>query len=271
MSYPPDAHFSRDLRLWIERDRDGSRCGFEVVPEMLGPTGVVRTGLLATLVDTAGGEGAIRAAKPNWVATSDLVLHGIRPVVQGIVQTRILLLRRTRSTVVLEVELSVGDEAVGLATMTFAVLEAQTEVQRMGTGSYAPRTDFALPGSGLTARIDETLGVCTLDRAAGIVELPLTSYVANSLGALQGGAAALLLELGGEAAGSEALGQDVTTRDLAVNYLRLLRKGPARTRARVLRVRRNEALVRVELRDAGDEDRLCTVATALVETHPVVS
>ena len=95
MTYPPDVHFSRDLRLWIERDGSPgspslpfrpSRCGFEVVPEMLGPTGVVRTGLLATLVDTAGGEGAIRAARPKWVATSQLVLHGIRPVVQGIVE-----------------------------------------------------------------------------------------------------------------------------------------------------------------------------------------
>ena len=38
VTYPPDVHFSRDLRLWIERGPDRTRCGFEVVPEMLGPT-----------------------------------------------------------------------------------------------------------------------------------------------------------------------------------------------------------------------------------------
>lgn len=268
MSYPPDVHFSRDLRLWIERDEDGTRCGFEVVPEMLGPTGVVRAGVLATLVDTAGGEGAIHAVRPNWVATSDLVLHGVRPVSQGVVETRLQLLRRTRGTVVLEVELRVGDELVGLATMTFAVLEAKSEVQRMGTGASESRTDFALPGSGLAAPIDEAVGVRTVDRAGGVLELDMAPYVGNSLGALQGGAAALLLELGGEAAGSEAAGRILTTRDLSINYLRLLRAGPARTQARVLRIRENEALVRVELRDSGDEPRLCTVATALLESIP---
>lgn len=274
MTYPPDVHFSRDLRLWIERDASGTRCGFEVVPQMLGPTGFVRTALLASLVDTAGGEGAIRAARPSWVATSDLVLHGIRPVSCGIVLARLEVLRRTRTTVVLEVELEAGDEPVGLATLTFAVLEARTQVQRMGTGADEPRTDFALPGSGLAVPIDEAMRVRNIDRAAGIVELPLGPYVGNSLGALQGGAAALLLELGGEAAGSAALGRRAAARDLAVNYLRLLRKGPARTRARVLRVGTNEALVRVELRDAGDADRLCSVATVLLEAavqDPVVS
>ena len=42
------------------------------------------------------------------------------------------------------------------------------------------------------------------------------------------------------------------------------RHGPLRTRVRVLRSTRDEALLRVESRDARAEDRLCTLATATV-------
>jgi len=272
MTYPPDVHILRDLRPWTVRDADGSRSYFDVVPEACRPGGSLRAGVLATLVDMAGGEAAVNAARPNWVATSDLVLHVLRPVAAGRLCSRARLLRQTRSTIVLEVTLCLLEapsgapesEPVGLATMTFAVLPAQTEVQRMGTGTAEPRTDFGLPGSALRVPIEEALGLRVLDPAAGAVELDLTPYVVNSLGALQGGVVALALESGGEALGAHRLGGDVETLDLAVNYLSLMKRGPARTRARVLRGGENEALVRVELHDAGHDDRLCTVATALV-------
>ena len=91
----------RDLRLWIERDGSGTRTGLELVPGLLGPAGEVHLGVLATLADVAGGELAVRSARPE-------------------------LVRRTRSTIVLEV--SLGDaapEPVALARMTFAVLPAR--------------------------------------------------------------------------------------------------------------------------------------------------
>lgn len=264
MSYPPDHHIMRDLRPWTERDASGTRSYFEIVPEACGPDGTLRAGVLATLVDMAGGEAAVNAARPNWVATSDLVLHVTRPVAAGVVCSVSSVLRTTRSTIVLEVALSVEGEPIGLATMTFAVLKARTEVQRMGTGTDESRTDFGLPGSALRLPITEALGARTLEPAAGVVELDLTPYVENSLGALQGGVVAMALELGAEALGGELLGGGVRVLDLSINYLSLLKVGPARTRARVLRGAENEALVRVELHDAGADDRLCTVATALL-------
>ncbi len=159
--YPPDVHLLRDLRLWIERDAPGPRAGLEVVPEMLNDRGHLRAGVLATLVDGAGGECAVRAAQPSWVATSDLVLHVIRPVGRGLVVAVPEVLRKTRSTVVLEVSLREGDargEPLGFATMTFAVLEARSEVRRMGAGRDEPRTEFALRGSKLGAPVLERIG-----------------------------------------------------------------------------------------------------------------
>jgi len=262
-SYPPERHLLRDLRLWTERGESGPRTGLELVPGLLGPGGEARLGVLATLADVAGGELAVRSARPGWVATSDLVLHRLRPHRDALLEARPALVRRTRTTIVLEVSLSDGGAgALALATMTFAVLPAREGQRRMGVGADAPRTDFALPGSGLDEPLARRVGTRVLDAASGRLELALAPYVGNSLGALQGGAAALLVDLAAEAAGGAALGSACLPRDLALNYLALAREGPVHTEARVLRADAEGALLRVELRDGAGG--LAAVATAAV-------
>lgn len=272
--YPPDVHVMRDLRLWIERGPDGARAGLELVPELLNGRGHARLGVLATLSDAAGGEFAVRAARPDSVATSDLVLHVTRPLRGGTVVAVPELLRRTRATIVIEALLreeggearGQGDgEPAGLVTMTFAVLPGRPGVQRMGTGRDEPRTEFALDDSQLDAPFLERIGARVVDAAGGAVELPLSPYVGNSLGGLQGGVMAALTDLSAESCAGAAIGADCVTTDLALNYLALGRAGPIRTRARVLRVESAGALVRVEVRDAGAGERLLAVATANVQ------
>jgi acyl-coenzyme A thioesterase PaaI-like protein len=258
--YPPERHVLRDLRLWTERDASGARSGLPVVPEIRGAGGEVRLGVLATLVDVAGGELAVRSASPEWVATSDLVLHRLRPVRGGSVEARPALVRRTRTTIVLELPLCDGaPDPLGLATMTFAIVPAREGQRRMGVGAGVPRSDFALPGSGLDRPVDLRVGARCLDAAAGHVELELGSYTVNSLGALQGGVAALLVDLAAEAAGAAALGGPCAARDLALNYLSLARESPVATSARVLRRDPDGALLRVEARDGSG--RLTAVAS----------
>jgi acyl-coenzyme A thioesterase PaaI-like protein len=261
INYPPDLHIMRDLRPWTERDDDGARCHLEVTPQMHTSSGVLRSGVLAILADMAAGEGAVRAANPHWVATSDLVLHVTNPVVEGIVVARPSVLRRSRSTVVLEVDLSCGEMPVALGTLTFAVLPARPGAKRMGAGADEPRTEFGRPGSVLAVPLAEALEVRIVDARAGVAEIPLTPYVGNSLGALQGGVSGMLIEFGAEAAARELLGRDVSVSDLTINYLSLVREGPARTRTRLLRQGDDEVLLRVELHDPGSDDRLCSVAT----------
>jgi len=265
-SYPPERHLLRDLLLWTERSESGPRTGLELVPGLLGPGGEARLGVLATLADVAGGELAVRSARPGWVATSELVLHRLRPHQGARLEARPALVRRTRTTIVLEVALSDGGAgALALATMTFAVLPAREGQRRMGVGADAPRTEFALPGSGLDEPLARRVGARLLDAASGYFELALAPYVGNSLGALQGGAAALLVDLAAEAAGGAALGSACLPRDLALNYLALAREGPVRTEARVLRADAAGALLRVELRDgAGGLAALATAAVVRV-------
>jgi len=260
-TYPPDEHMLRDLGLWIERAAGTSRVGFEVVPEMHDDRGHLRAGILGILIDAAGGELAVSAARPGWVATSDLVYHVLRPVSGGVVEARPSLLRETRSTLVLEVDVACDSGPVGLATMTFARLEARGEVQRMGAGRDEPRTDFALASSRLRRPFLDAIGARLVDRDAGVVELPLSPYVGNSLGALQGGAVATLIDVAAEEAARSVSGEPMVSADLAINYLSLGRSGPIRTRTRVLRRTPSGVLVRVELRDAGAGDRLLTVGT----------
>lgn len=261
--YPPDEHMLRDLRLSIERDAGGSRVGLDVVPEMLGELGQLRAGILCILIDAAGGELGVRTARPNWVATSDMVVHQLAPCSAGRVEARPVLLRRTRATIVLEVEVTGPEGALALATMTFAVLPARTPVQRMGAGAEEPRTDFALEGSRLRLPFLDAIGLQRIDDARGVVELPLTPYVGNSLGALQGGVVATLIDVAAEAAARVATGEPWVSVDLAVNFLALGRVGPIRSRARLLRRDAASALLRVELRDVGEDDRLLTVATVV--------
>src|ERR1044072_9280227 len=75
-------------------------------PEVRNPSGSVRAGALAVLVDVVGGGLAAVAAPPGWIGTADATLHLTpRPVV-GDVEARGRVLRQGRTTVVLEVDLA---------------------------------------------------------------------------------------------------------------------------------------------------------------------
>ena len=264
--YPPREHLLRDLGIWIERDSESIRASLEVVPAVCAAGGGVRAGVLATLVDLVSGELAAKAASPEWIATSDLVLNLTRPVHAGCVTATPRLLRSGRQTVVLEVELATADAGpVGLAVLGFAVLPARGGMQRIDERANAARTQLALPGSGLKEPLLERIQARVIDGRAGVVEMPITAYVANSLEAMQGGAVATLVDLAAESAGRAASGADWHTSDLAIHFLALGRSGPVRSQARLLRLDPEAALLRVELRDTGADDRLMCVATASVE------
>ena len=60
-----------------------------------------------------------------------------------------------------------NDELAGLATITFAVLPAREGQRRMGVGADAPRSDYALPGSGLDEPLARRMAARLLEAAAG--------------------------------------------------------------------------------------------------------
>jgi acyl-coenzyme A thioesterase PaaI-like protein len=149
--------------------------------------------------------------------------------------------------------------------MTFSRLAQRAEhapirisdVARAATG----RTSMALTGCGLERPLLECAGIRVLDAARGALELDNHDWVRNSFGTINGGMVAILLERAGELAVRGAAGARLGVCDLTVHYLGQTAKGPARTRARVLRASSEAAVCRVELRDASAQDALVALAT----------
>ena len=106
-----------------------------------------------------------------------------------------------RTTVVIEVELydDAGRE-IGLATMSFAVLPRRDANPDIKTSMESGPSTMALPTSRLQAPLLDELEVEVVDAARGVIEAPVGEWSLNSLGAMQGGAVATLVDAAAEAA-----------------------------------------------------------------------
>jgi len=273
--YPPPQHLLRDLRIVVDRVGQDVVARLDPSPQIADPTGRTRVGVLATLVDVIAGEAAIRSVLPNWTATSNLAVYVDEIPQSDPIEATSRVLRSGRQTVVLEVELRSGREGreIGVAQIGFAILAARNDLQSSRHWAEAPeaRTDFATPTSGLRKPILETIGlVYDLDDPS-ISWLPgVPPYLINSLGALQGGAVAILVDAAAEHFATARLGGSVRVRSLVIQYLRLGRVGPIRAECRPIARTTGGLLVHVALFDEGADDALLTVATIQVdEASPV--
>ena len=287
--YPPPEHFLGDLGMEAEvTTGTTARVRTRVTPEVCSADGGVRVGVLATLVDIVGGAIAARVLRPDWMATADLAIGLVGPPVGPWVEAQGSVLRRGRTTLVIEALVVAVDEdgtpttvdgraadPVAWASMTFAVLPAKDDAPLVPMPADLP-VRWAFTGGPLPLPVLDALPVTVLDGPAGRVSVPARPYLLNSFGAVQGGVVALIAE----AAGAEALGAahgrrgtDMVVTDLQVAYLALGRVGPIVSSARVLSQGPDgRAGAVVELRDAGAGDRLTTVVNvtaAPIDATPV--
>ena len=263
-SYPPEHHVLRDLRLESEAGPDLTARGWIDVSESLrGPTDLPHPGALATLVDAVGGGLAATAARPDWIATADLTMHVVPCPGLTRVQAAGRVLRAGRTTVVLEVVMtsSEGDE-LGIATMTFAILPRRDGNPIIDPVAATRRTTMAHADSGFTNSLESTTGLRVIDAATGAVQLPLTDYVRNTLGAVQGGMMAMTAAVAAERAMSTAAGTHIDVVDLQSTYLALAKVGPVASTVRILDRQPDFATAHVELTDAGADGRVTTIVRA---------
>ena len=269
-TYPPPKHLLRDLRIVVDRVGQDTVARLEPTPEIADATGRIRVGVLATLVDVIAGETAIRSVLPNWTATSNLAVFVDEIPPSEPVEATARVLRSGRQTVILEVALRgarAGGE-IGVAQVGFAILPSRNDVQSRGHWAEAPeaRTEFARPDSGFRKPILEAIGFVhdlgdpTISRLPGV-----PPYLVNSLGALQGGAVAILVDAAAEHFAAERLGGSVRVRSLVIQYLNLGRVGPIRAECRSIARTAGGLLVHVTLFDEGAGDTLLTVATIQVD------
>ncbi len=266
--YPPDIHILRDLRVSLEFQGQGRAViRAPVVPEIRTRDGSLQIGAVATLIDVLGGALTARAVYPDWIATASLSVHMTgRPVSDTVVAAgEVIRAGRTMAIIDVDIREETNDPAgssksIGTAMMTFSRLPRREDTPSLKLDMDAPETvDFGIEGSGLKRPYREAAGVRVLDEGAGVVELEMKDYVRNSVRVLQGGMIAVLADTAGGMAAGAAAQKQMTTKDLAIQYLSQGKKGPFQTRARVVRTTDDTALTRVEVIDRGVEDRVIAV------------
>lgn len=94
-------------------------------PHKTNARGALQGGLIATLIDVVAGRLALEGLPSlESVATSDLTVHYLAPVVEGPARAQARVLRRGRRSVVVSVEVyDAGSEKLAaVSTIAFAVL-----------------------------------------------------------------------------------------------------------------------------------------------------
>ena len=268
-TYPPKQHIIRDLAPVIERNAEGAEILLPVVPELLDDGGRLRAGSAAMIVDIIAGEYAIREVLPNWVATSNMSLQlGLLPS-EGTLRARPRLLRRGKTTAVLEVSLDhlESGKSNGLSTVAFSILPGRSEFQTRAhwVEEPEPRTTFALSGSGFRKPLLEMLDVRFDPADTSVLRIEMSPYVVNTLGAIQGGVVAMAIDAAADHYATSVLGAAPYVRSLEIHYLKLAKIGPVRAQVRTISELQNGLALRVELRDEGQSDVLLTVASVILE------
>lgn len=270
ISYPPAEHFMRDCGQWLEWNGEEYRAGLRATTHLSAAPGGLRAGIWAALADLVGGAVAARTVRPDWIATSDMAVHLFSPVYDGELHVATRLLRHGKRAAIIEVNFFAGEQKqrrVGLATLGFSILKARGEIQRMTEQAEAPRTEFGHAQRPLTQDILDRLGVEILDPGRGQIRLEPTAYNCNTLGTVQGGVLALLADEAGQSLGRRVGEANWVTRDMTLHYLALGRTGPLETEAEILSQSEESALVRVEILDRGEANRLILAATLRVGAH----
>ena len=212
-------------------------------------TSVPRLSVLATIADCVAGVAAGSAFHPRLGLTLDIGVHIIAPKIADDLAIAARLLKEGRTTVSAEVRFSDRwtGELVAISDLTFIA---------------SPRPQDLAPTALAYVRSEGTMPVPFPDHVGvrrvqpGIAEVELGPLVAQASGTVQGGIIALLAEVAAETL------CDRLIVGLDVRYLAAVRSGPGRASARAL----NDALIRVEVRDVGSNDRL--TALAMVRLAP---
>jgi uncharacterized protein (TIGR00369 family) len=114
--------------------RPGARGGefamtMPVSPQVVNTSGALQGGLIATLVDVAGGQFGLEYLQPDTtMTTSDLFIRYLRPIRQGSAFAVPRMLRNGRRAMVMQVDIYGDDdeELLATATVNFAVINGPT-------------------------------------------------------------------------------------------------------------------------------------------------
>ena len=267
-TYPPEEHILRDLALEIEtHDTGRAEVQAPISSHICSQNGVVHAGVLATLVDVVGGILAVQAISPDWLSTSNMSLMTTRDIRSGRVSGQGRIVRCGRTSVVVEVDIynEVNRSAdkllpAGAAMITYSRLASDGRaLVNKSKDNIHQAVQFLLGITPLLQPLVEKAGIQIINSTRGRLRINMTTYVRNSLNSLQGGIIAFMADLAGSMALTTCRGIAWQTRDLTIHYMTPGIIGPFETKTEILRSDSQHALVRIEVLDRGDDDRLMAV------------
>jgi uncharacterized protein (TIGR00369 family) len=100
-----------------------------VSPKVTNTSGALQGGLIATLVDVAGGQFGLEHLQPGTtMTTADLFVRYLRPIRQGLARAVPRMLRAGRRAMVMQVDIygDSDDELAATATVNFAIITGPT-------------------------------------------------------------------------------------------------------------------------------------------------
>lgn len=245
----PRAHIVRELGMALRLVDEGLLGRADIQPQMCVPgTEIVRASVLATWTDVIAGLLVGQVITPRVPVTLELSVELYRPVERcRRVEATGRLLKSGRSVGVVRVDLAAEDGTpIGIGTSSF--MAAPDVTLSMPPLAESLRDNHQGQGR-LTMPFADRAGC--VRRAPGLAELPRAADGLNASNTINGGLIALAVE---EAALSLAPG--ATLSSLVLRYLRPARVGPV-----VARATAHGGLASVDVRDAGNDDRLAVAAT----------
>lgn len=262
----PSNGFRDNLSAWFDmaarHDGDMSISTWVAVrPDLCGSDGAMRLAAMAFAVDSAVGMSAGFSVLPNWVVTSDMDLRVFAEARVGPLRTEARPLRVGRSQALAEAWLydeGQGDLLIGHATANHGVLSpengAPLDVAPVGV---IQRQVDDWDASVARPSMLEWFGARLV--GPGISEIELAGKVRNPWGILHGALHILLVE---ESARSLVDGR-VT--HMSERFMAPARVGPVRATATVLGGVGSLVTVRVEVRDLGADNRLCSLGLVTID------
>ncbi len=222
--------------------------------------GVVRATIVASAIDLVGGFATRALAGVDATFTSDLSLRIPEPGRPTRLTARSETLRAGRRLVTTGVRLETDDGVVfaeGITTFT-RIPRDPSEV----ADPEALATPATIPSHPLDRPLDDVVGIEHDASRPGRVRVALRDDLRNPEGIMQGALVALLIEEAAlDLAAAELRASAITSLDL--RYLAAASVGPIEAEARWIGAP-DAATIRVDLRDAGRDDRRSAVAFARV-------
>ncbi|HUP73771.1 MAG TPA: hotdog domain-containing protein [Acidimicrobiales bacterium] len=239
----------------------------ELRPDLVDASGAALVGVIAYLVDSAVGMAAGFAALPQWVVTADMDLHLVARAMVGPLRADSRVVRAGTRQVL--ADCTVYDEGSGVTVASATANHSVLSPERAAPMSVPPPDQIfrhAPAGSGpqgpsgpLSGKprvpLLERYGIRPVADLPAAAELDITGPARNPWGILHGSLFALVVE-----AEVASVRPGARIDDLIVRFVAPARVGPARAQATHV----GGNLWRVDVRDVGNDNRVCCTSLARV-------